>query len=52
MSGSGLVEVASPSAIFLTKRPKGDVPGTAVVAALEGTRPLLVEIQALVCPTG
>lgn len=52
MSGSGLVEVDSPSAIFLTKRPKGDVPGTAVVAALEGTRPLLVEIQALVCPTG
>lgn len=52
MSGSGLVEVASPSAIFLTRRPKGDVPGTAVVAALEGTRPLLVEIQALVCPTG
>lgn len=52
MSGRGLVEVASPSAIFLTKRPRGDVPGTAVVAALEGTRPLLVEIQALVCPTG
>ena len=52
MSGSGLVEVASPSAIFLTRRPQGDVPGTAVVAALEGTRPLLVEIQALVCPTG
>lgn len=52
MSGSGLVEVASPSAIFLTSRSHGDVPGTAVVAALEGTRPLLVEIQALVCPTG
>ncbi|MDD4237506.1 MAG: DNA repair protein RadA [Desulfotomaculaceae bacterium] len=51
MSDRGLVEVASPSAIFLTKRPKGDVAGTAVVAALEGTRPLLVEIQALVCPT-
>jgi len=52
MSGRGLVEVDSPSGIFLTKRPQGDVPGTAVLAALEGTRPLLVEIQALVCPTG
>ena len=53
MSDAGLVEVASPSAIFLTKRPKGgDVPGTAVAAALEGSRPILVEIQALVCPTG
>lgn len=52
MSGSGLVEVDSPSGIFLTKRTQGDIPGTAVAAALEGTRPLLVEIQALVCPTG
>ena len=52
MSGSGLVEVDSPSGIFLTKRTQGGIPGTAVAAALEGTRPLLVEIQALVCPTG
>lgn len=52
MRGSGLVEVANPSALFLIHRPQGDVPGSAVVAGLEGTRPLLVEIQALVSPTG
>ncbi len=52
MSGSGLVEVANPSALFLIQRPQGGVPGSAVAAALEGTRPLLVEIQALVSPTG
>ncbi|MCL6634817.1 MAG: DNA repair protein RadA [Peptococcaceae bacterium] len=52
MRGSGLVEVANPSALFLIRRPQGDVPGSAVAAGLEGSRPLLVEIQALVSPAG
>ncbi len=49
MSESGLVEVANPSEMFLAERPAG-VPGSVVVAGLEGTRPVLVEIQALVSP--
>lgn len=52
MRGSGLVEVDNPSTLFLVRRLQGDVPGSAVVAGLEGTRPLLVEIQALVSPAG
>lgn len=51
MRGSGLLEVTNPSTLFLIQHPQGNVPGSAVVAALEGTRPLLVEIQALVSPT-
>ena len=51
MTGKGLVEVANPSALFLGDRGNAS-PGTAVFAGLEGTRPLLVEIQALVAPTG
>jgi DNA repair protein RadA/Sms len=51
MTGQGLAEVANPSALFLGDR-SGSSPGTAVFAGLEGTRPLLVEIQALVAPTG
>jgi DNA repair protein RadA/Sms len=47
MSSSGLKEVSNPSEIFLSERPK-DVSGSVVTAVLEGTRPLLVEIQALV----
>lgn len=47
MTGSGLAGVANPSEIFLNERPIG-ASGSAVVAAMEGTRPLLVEIQALV----
>lgn len=47
MTGSGLREVPNPSSAFLEGRPK-DVPGTAVACVLEGTRPMLVEIQALV----
>ncbi|MCH6587160.1 MAG: DNA repair protein RadA [Proteobacteria bacterium] len=47
MSDAGLIEVANPSALFLAER-RGNVAGTAVFAGLEGTRPLLVEIQALV----
>ena len=47
MQAEGLAEVANPSALFLTQRDEG-VTGTTVFPALEGTRPVLVEIQALV----
>jgi len=47
MAGRGLLEVPDPSALFLAERHAG-APGSAVVAALSGTRPLLYEIQALV----
>jgi DNA repair protein RadA/Sms len=47
MTGHGLAGVANPSEVFLNERPIG-ASGSAVVAAMEGTRPLLVEIQALV----
>ena len=47
MTGKGLAEVANPSALFLGDRDSA-APGTAVFAGLEGTRPLLCEIQALV----
>ena len=50
MTGAGLREVANPSELFLSERDLGS-PGTAVFAGMEGTRPLLVEIQALVAPT-
>ena len=50
MKESGLCEVRNPSELFLSERPTG-VPGSLVVAALEGTRPLLVELQALVSST-
>lgn len=50
MAGGGLVEVKNPSALFLSQRNE-DVAGSAVLAALEGTRPLLVEVQALVAPS-
>jgi DNA repair protein RadA/Sms len=50
MTGSGLREVTNPSALFLSERDLGSA-GTAVFAGIEGTRPLLVEIQALVAPT-
>lgn len=52
MRGQGLVEVANPSLLFLNQHSGGSVPGTAVVSSLEGSRPLLVEIQALVSPAG
>jgi DNA repair protein RadA/Sms len=47
MGERGLVEVPNPSAAFLAERPPG-APGSAVLATLEGSRPVLVEIQALV----
>ncbi|HLY22454.1 MAG TPA: DNA repair protein RadA [bacterium] len=50
MSGRGLAEVADPSALFLAERPEG-ASGSAVVCAIEGTRPLLLEVQALVTRT-
>ena len=51
MSPSGLQEVENPSEIFLSERPK-DVSGSVVTSILEGSRPLLVEIQALVSKSG
>ena len=50
MTGLGLREVANPSELFLSERDLGS-PGTAVFAGIEGTRPVLCEIQALVAPT-
>src|SRR5712692_7033841 len=47
MKSEGLVEVANPSALFLSERPD-DAAGSAVVAVMNGSRPLLVEVQALV----
>ncbi len=51
MKGSGLVEVPDPSALFLSERPRG-ASGSVVTSTLNGTRPILVEVQALVAPTG
>ena len=50
MGTSGLREVANPSELFLGERNE-NAPGAAVFAGMEGTRPVLVEIQALVAPT-
>jgi DNA repair protein RadA/Sms len=50
MSDAGLSEVENPSELFLSERPE-NVSGSAVVASLEGTRPLMVELQALVSQT-
>jgi DNA repair protein RadA/Sms len=50
MRDRGLVEVSNPSEYFLTERPEG-MAGSVVVASIEGTRPILVEIQALVAST-
>ncbi len=49
MTEAGLAEVANPSALFLAER-RGNVAGNAVFAGLEGTRPVLVEIQCLLAP--
>ena len=51
MQESGLVEVENPSEIFLSERSYG-ASGSTVTAAIEGTRPILLEVQALVTPTG
>jgi DNA repair protein RadA/Sms len=50
MADGGLEEVLNPSALFLGNRDE-ESPGTATIVACEGTRPLLVELQALVSPT-
>jgi DNA repair protein RadA/Sms len=50
MTGAGLAEVANPSALFLSDR-NTPVAGSAVFAGIEGTRPVLTEIQALVTPS-
>lgn len=49
MGDTGLLEVSNPSELFLAERPVG-APGSVVVASAEGSRPILVEIQALVAP--
>ena len=51
MAAAGLVEVADPSQAFLGDHPDG-APGSVVAPTLEGSRPLLVEVQALVAPAG
>ena len=51
MTERGLVEVPNPSALFLAER-RGNVTGSCVYAGIEGSRPMLVEIQALVAPAG
>ncbi|MEM8632633.1 MAG: DNA repair protein RadA [Pseudomonadota bacterium] len=50
MTGAGLSEVANPSALFLSDR-EDPAPGSVVFAGIEGTRPVLVEFQALVAPS-
>jgi DNA repair protein RadA/Sms len=50
MTGDGLAEVLNPSALFLSDR-EAATPGSAVFAGIEGTRPVLTEIQALVAPS-
>lgn len=50
MHARGLEPVANPSEMFLAERPE-DAPGSVVLPAIEGTRPVLVEVQALVSPT-
>ncbi len=50
MRDAGLVEISNPSEMMLSGR-SGNVPGSVVVSSLEGTRPMLIEIQSLVCNT-
>ena len=50
MQSGGLVQVPNPSAVFLSERPH-NAPGSVVTASLEGTRPILLELQALACNT-
>jgi len=49
MTDAGLAEVSNPSALFLAER-RGNIAGSAVFAGLEGTRPVLMEVQALLSP--
>lgn len=50
MTEAGLIEINNPSGLFLSERPS-DATGSVVVSSIEGTRPILVELQALVSPT-
>lgn len=50
MKEAGLAEVSNPSALFLAERPR-EATGSVVVSSLEGTRPILAELQALVAPS-
>lgn len=50
MRDNGLIEVSNPSAFFLAERPKGAA-GSVVVPSIEGTRPIMIEIQSLVTPS-
>jgi DNA repair protein RadA/Sms len=50
MRDTGLAEVSNPSAFFLSERPEGAA-GSVVVPSMEGTRPILIEVQSLVSPT-
>lgn len=52
MTGEGLVEIDDPSSFFLETHKEASRPGAVVVPILEGSRPILVELQALVSPTG
>ena len=51
MTGTGLKEVPNPSGIFLAEKPRA-VAGSVVVASLEGSRPVLLEVQSLVASSG
>ena len=51
MTGAGMVEVEDPSAFFLSSREEDMPPGVVTVCLLEGTRPMLVEIESLVAPS-
>jgi DNA repair protein RadA/Sms len=51
MTGQGMVEVEDPSAFFISRREGGMPPGVVTVCLLEGTRPMLVEIESLVAPS-
>ena len=51
MTGTGMAEVEDPSAFFLSRREGNTPPGVATVCLLEGTRPMLVEIESLVVPS-
>ncbi len=51
MKPTGLEEVPNPSAMFLAERPSEQVAGSAVTCSMEGSRPILIELQALVTPT-
>ena len=50
MTETGLIEINNPSGLFLSERPT-DATGSVVVSSIEGTRPILIELQALVSPT-